>query len=75
VPDLRPSLEHLRKHADLEDRAFDDERPTPLACATWALRDTRADDGDHLGTIEALVKAGAPTRSRPRTIDALLASR
>jgi ankyrin repeat protein len=68
----------IERGADLSDCAFDDEGPTPLDCALWALRNNRADDGDYLGTIEALVEAGAPTRFSPptgdREVDALLGS-
>ena len=67
----------IERGADLNDRAFDDDGPTPLDCALWALRSNRAEDGDYLGTVEALVAAGAPTRLRPPTgdeaVDALLA--
>ena len=67
----------IERGADLEDWAFDGEGPTPLDCALWGLSNNRADDGDYLGTVEALVGAGAPTRVRPptgdREIDALLA--
>ncbi|GAA3468396.1 hypothetical protein [Nonomuraea roseola] len=65
----------LERGADPADRAFD-EGPTPLDCALWGSRNNRADDGDHLGTVRALVAAGAPTRLGPPTgdeaIDALL---
>ncbi|MFF4623230.1 hypothetical protein [Nonomuraea jabiensis] len=65
--------------ADLDDRAFDDAGPTPLDCALWALRDNRAEDGDYLGTVAALLEAGAPTRLGPPTgdpaIDRLLLNR
>jgi ankyrin repeat protein len=67
----------IERGADLADCAFDDEGPTPLDCAIWGLRNNHADDGDYLGTVQALVQAGAPTRLRPPTgdpaIDALLA--
>jgi ankyrin repeat protein len=67
----------IERGADLTDCAFDDEGPTPLDCALWALRNNRAEDGDYPGTVEALVAAGAPTRLRPPTgdaaVDALLA--
>jgi ankyrin repeat protein len=66
----------IERGADLADCAFDDEHPTPLDCALWALRHNRADDGDYLGTVAALVAAGAPTRLSPPTgdeaIDAVL---
>jgi hypothetical protein len=66
----------IERGADLNDCAFDDEGPTPLECALWGLRNNRADDGDYLGTVEALVSAGAPTRYSPPTgddaIDALI---
>jgi ankyrin repeat protein len=68
----------IDRGADLADCAFDDEGPTPLDCAIWGLQNNHADDGDYLGTIEALVRAGAPTRLSPPTgdeaIDALLKS-
>ncbi|MEV4117006.1 hypothetical protein [Nonomuraea sp. NPDC049695] len=67
----------IERGADLCDRAFDDEGPTPLDCALWGLRNNRAEDGDYRGTVEALLEAGAPTRLGPPTgdaaIDALLA--
>jgi GDP-4-dehydro-6-deoxy-D-mannose reductase len=76
VRDMAAALRLLiERGADLSDCAFDEDGPTPLDCAIWGVRNNRADDGDHLGTIEALVETGAPTRSRPRTIDALMASR
>ncbi|MFG6197044.1 ankyrin repeat domain-containing protein [Nonomuraea sp. JJY05] len=66
----------IGRGADLDDRAFDDEGPTPLDCALWGLRNNRAEDGDYLGTVEALLEAGAPTRLGPPTgdpaVDALL---
>jgi ankyrin repeat protein len=69
----------IERGADLTDTAFDDEHPTPLDCAIWALANNRADDGDYRGTVEALVAAGAPTRFSPPTgdeaIDELLCSR
>jgi len=68
----------IERGADLHDCAFDDDGPTPLDCALWGLRNNRADDGDYLGTVEALLAAGAPTRHTPPTgdeaIDALLAT-
>jgi hypothetical protein len=67
----------IDRGADLRDCAFDEDGPTPLDCALWGLRNNRADDGDYLDTIEALLAAGAPTRHSPPTgdeaIDALLA--
>jgi ankyrin repeat protein len=69
----------IDRGADLTDTAFDDEHPTPLDCAVWALANNRADDGDYVGTVAALVAAGAPTRFSPPTgdqaIDELLCSR
>jgi ankyrin repeat protein len=66
----------IERGADLTDCAFDDEGPTPLDCAVWGLRNNPADDGDYLGTVQALVEAGAPTRMQPPTgdpsVDALL---
>jgi len=67
----------IARGADLHDRAFDDDGPTPLDCALWGWRNNRADDGDYPGTIETLLAAGAPTRhagpTGDETIDALLA--
>jgi ankyrin repeat protein len=67
----------IERGADLSDCAFDDEGPTPLDCALWGLQNNRAEDGDYVGTVEALLAAGAPTRLRPPTgdqaVDALLA--
>jgi ankyrin repeat protein len=62
----------IQRGADLEDCAFDDEGPTPLDCAIWGLQNNRADDGDYLRTVEALVAAGAPTRFAPPTGDAAI---
>ncbi|WP_232666480.1 ankyrin repeat domain-containing protein [Pseudonocardia sp. TRM90224] len=66
----------VERGADLTDRAFDDEGPTPLDCALWGLRNNRAADGDHLGTVRLLVEAGAPTQHTTPTggpaVDALL---
>ena len=67
----------IERGADLHDRAFDADGPTPLDCALWGLQNNRAEDGDYAGTVEALLAAGAPTRHAPPTgddaIDALLA--
>jgi hypothetical protein len=69
----------IDRGADLHDRAFDEDGPTPLDCALWGLHNNRADDGDYPGTVQALLAAGAPTRQSPptgdETIDALLATR
>lgn len=66
----------VERGADLTDCAFDDEGPTPLDCALWGLQSNRADDGDYLRTVQALIAAGAPTRVLPptgeQTIDKLL---
>ncbi|MFI7612145.1 ankyrin repeat domain-containing protein [Nonomuraea terrae] len=62
----------IERGADLDDRAFDEEGPTPLDCALWGLRHNRAADGDYLGTVAALVAAGAPTRLTPPTGDAAI---
>jgi hypothetical protein len=67
----------IERGADLHDRAFGAERPTPLDCALWGLQNNRADDGDYAGTVQALLAAGAPTRHSTPTgdarVDALLA--
>jgi len=67
----------IERGADLHDRAFDAEGPTPLDCALWGLQNNRAEDGDHPGTVEALLAASAPTRHSPpigdEAVDALLA--
>lgn len=55
----------IERGADLHDRAFDAEGPTPLDCALWGVRNNRAENGDYPGTVEALLKAGAPTRHGP----------
>ncbi len=60
----------VQRGADLTDRAFDDEGPTPLDCALWGVQNNRAEDGDYVGTVEALVAAGAPTRREEPTGDA-----
>jgi Ankyrin repeats (3 copies) len=68
----------IDRGADLADCAFDEDGPTPLDCAVWGLQNNRADDGDYLGTVQALVAAGAPTQHTGPTgsqeIDALLAA-
>jgi ankyrin repeat protein len=68
----------IDRGADLYDKAFDANGPTPLDCALWGLRNNRADDGDYRGTVHALVEAGAPSRHKGPTgddvIDALLAA-
>jgi hypothetical protein len=68
----------IDRGADLDDRAFDDDGPTPLDCALWGVQNNRADDGDYMGTVRALLAAGAPTRHSAPTgdaaIDALLVS-
>ena len=43
--------------ADLHDRAFDSEGPTPLDCALWGMQNNRAEDGDYPGTVRALLAA------------------
>jgi hypothetical protein len=67
----------IERGADVHDGAFGDDAPTPLDCALWGLHNSRAEDGDYPGTVEALVAVGAPTRhSGPtgnETIDPLLA--
>ncbi len=69
----------IDRGANLHDTAFDDDGPTPLDCAIWGLRNNRAADGDYHRTVQALVAAGAPTRSTAATgdagVDALLAER
>ena len=66
----------IERGADLTDRAFDKDGPTPLDCALWGLENNHADDGDYVGTVETLIAAGAPTRLTPPTgndaVDALL---
>jgi Ankyrin repeats (many copies) len=68
----------IERGADLHDRAFDEDGPTPLDCALWGLKNNRADDGDYPGRVQAMLAAGAPTRQSPptgdETVDALLAS-
>jgi hypothetical protein len=59
----------IERGADLHDCAFDEEGPTPLDCALWGIRNNRAEDGDYLGTVAALLAAGAPTRHSPPTGD------
>jgi hypothetical protein len=44
----------IERGADLHDRAFDGDGPTPLDCALWGLQNNRADDGDYPGTVQAL---------------------
>ena len=69
----------IGRGADLHDCAFDEDGPTPLDCAIWGLRNNRAEDGDYVATVAALLAAGAPTRHTPPTgeeaIDRLLAKR
>jgi hypothetical protein len=66
----------VERGANLYDCAFDEDGPTPLDCALWGLQNNRAEDGDYLGTIQALLAVDAPTRHSPPTgddqIDALL---
>jgi hypothetical protein len=59
----------IERGADVHDRAFDDEGPTPLDCALWGLRNSRAEDGDYPGTVEALLAAGGLTRHGPPSGD------
>jgi hypothetical protein len=59
----------IERGADLDDRAFDADGPTPLDCALWGVRSNRADDGDYPGTVGALLAAGAPTRREGTTGD------
>lgn len=67
----------IDRGADLHDKAFDDEGPTPLDCALWGIRNNPTEDGDYPGTVAALLAANAPTRHSPPTgnpaVDALLA--
>jgi ankyrin repeat protein len=60
----------IERGADLYDCAFDADGPTPLDSAVWGAQNNRADDGDYVGTVEALLAAGAPTRNAPPTGDA-----
>lgn len=68
----------IERGADLHDKAFDANGPTPLDCALWGYRNNHADDGDYPGTVQALLEADAPTSysgtSGDDTIDALLAA-
>ncbi|MDQ3409588.1 MAG: ankyrin repeat domain-containing protein, partial [Actinomycetota bacterium] len=64
----------IARGADLADCAFDDEGPTPLDCALWGLRNSRAEDGDYVGTVEALLGHDAPTRHGPPTGDSAVDS-
>ena len=68
----------IERGADLHDKAFDADGPTPLDCALWGYRNNHADDGDYYGTVQALLEADAPTRYPGQTgddaIDALLAT-
>jgi hypothetical protein len=68
----------IERGADLHDKAFDASGPTPLDSALWGYRNNHADDGDYLGTVQALLEAGAPTSYSGQTgdaaIDALLAA-
>lgn len=62
----------VERGADLADRAFDDEGPTPLDCALWGVQNNRAEDGDYPGTVEALLAEGAPTRHEAPTGDTVV---
>ncbi len=66
----------IDRGADLHDCAFDEDGPTPLDCALWGLRHSRAEDGDYRVAVRMLLAAGAPTQHEPPTgdevIDALL---
>jgi ankyrin repeat protein len=66
----------VERGANLYDCAFDEDGPTPLDCALWGFQNNRAEDGDYLGTIQALLAVGAPTRHSPPIgddqIDAIL---
>lgn len=66
----------VARGADLADKAFDEDGPTPLDCALWGVRHNRAADGDYPGTVAVLVAAGAPTGHTGPTgdpeVDALL---
>ena len=64
----------IARGADRADCAFDDEGPTPLDCALWGLRNSRAEDGDYVGTVEALLGHDAPTRHGPPTGDSAVDS-
>ncbi|MFD7659809.1 ankyrin repeat domain-containing protein [Actinosynnema sp. NPDC059797] len=68
----------VARGADLADKAFDEEGPTPLDCALWGVRNNRAADGDYPATEAALVAAGAPTGHTGPTgdpgVDAVLAA-
>ncbi|WP_238412519.1 ankyrin repeat domain-containing protein [Saccharothrix deserti] len=60
----------VARGADLTDKAFDKDGPTPLDCALWGVRNNRTPDGDYPGTVAALVAADAPTRHNGPTGDA-----
>lgn len=68
----------IERGADLHDKAFDADGPTPLDCALWGYRNNYADDGDYPGTVQAFLEADAPTRYLGQTgndtIDGLLAA-
>ncbi|GAA0232155.1 hypothetical protein GCM10010492_33540 [Saccharothrix mutabilis subsp. mutabilis] len=67
----------VARGADLTDKAFDEDGPTPLDCAIWGSLNNRTDDGDYPATVALLRQAGAPTRHAIPTgdpeVDALLA--
>lgn len=64
----------MERGADLHDKAFDDEGPTPLDCAVWGFQNNRAEDGDYKATVETLLAAGAPTRHPQESVDRILGS-
>ena len=59
----------IERGADLTDQAWGDHGPNPLDCAIWGLRNNRAHDGDYVGTVKALVAAGALTTHEPPSDD------
>jgi hypothetical protein len=63
--------------ADPNSHTVRRRRPDAPRLRHLGLRNNHADDGDYVGTVAALVTAGAPTRLSPPTgdaaIDALLA--
>lgn len=59
----------VARGADLADKAFDENGPTPLDCAIWGSLNNRTDDGDYPATVALLLEAGAPTQHTAPTGD------
>lgn len=62
----------IGRGAALDDRPFGTDGPVPLDFVIWGLRNNRAEDGDYVATVHALIAAGAQTGHQPPTGDEVI---